>query len=33
MRKLRRVVIGHNEQGKSVVMFDGPPSNVTLGGR
>jgi quercetin dioxygenase-like cupin family protein len=33
MRKLRRVVTGHNEQGKSVVMFDGPPSNVTLGGR
>ena len=33
MRKLRRIVTGHNEQGKSVAMFDGPPSNVTLGGR
>ncbi len=33
MRKLRRVVTGHNEQGKSVVLFDGLPPNVTLGGR
>ena len=33
MRKLRRVVTGHNEQGKSMAVFDGPPPNVTLGGR
>jgi mannose-6-phosphate isomerase-like protein (cupin superfamily) len=28
MRLLRRVVTGHNAQGKSVVLFDGPPTNV-----
>ncbi len=32
MRILRRVVTGHNESGKSIVLFDGPPTNV-LGGR
>lgn len=28
MRQLRRVVTGHNAHGKSVVLFDGPPTNV-----
>ncbi|MBI3302067.1 MAG: cupin domain-containing protein [Deltaproteobacteria bacterium] len=25
MRKLRRIVTGHNKQGKSIVLFDDPP--------
>jgi quercetin dioxygenase-like cupin family protein len=33
MRKLRRIVTGHNAQGKSSLVFDGPPPTVTLGGR
>ena len=28
MRKLRRVVTGHNEQGKSVVLFDDTPPHT-----
>ena len=26
MKNLRRIITGHNDQGKSVIMIDGPPS-------
>jgi len=29
-RKLRRIITGHNDEGKSIVKYDGPP--IGLGG-
>ena len=26
-RKFKRIVTGHNEEGKSIVAYDGPPKN------
>jgi hypothetical protein len=28
-RKFRRVITGHNEEGKSIVAYDGPPMGET----
>lgn len=30
MKMLRRIVTGHNEQGRSKVLFDGPPPQIIL---
>ncbi|MHA2006167.1 MAG: cupin domain-containing protein [Promethearchaeota archaeon] len=27
-RKLRRIITGHNEKGKSIVAYDGPPGGI-----